>query len=355
MKKLLALALSLALILSMTACGSKTNKTETTPTKSAEPTATPAENSDLTGTPAPTDAPAVRAEVNVAVLKGPTAIGMLKLMDDDEKNLSANDYTFTVAGSADAIVGSVIKGDIPLAAVPCNLASTLWNKTKGGVTMLAINTLGVLYILDTGTSVQTVADLKGKTIYSTGAGTTPEYTLRYLLNSNGIDPDKDVTIVMLSEASEVAAKMATAEGDTIAMLPMPFVISVLSQNKKARIALDVTKEWEAKNDSTVVTGVIIANTKYLEDNKATVDAFLEEYAKSTSFATAQVEETANLAEHFDIFKAAVAKQAIPYCNIVCKTGADMKSAASSYLQILYNANPASVGGELPADSFYYGN
>ena len=356
MKRVIALLLALALVFGATACGTKDNKTnDTAPTQAATPTtaATPTPGDDKPAEPTPTEAPAVRPEVNVAVLKGPTAIGMLKLMDEDEKETSANDYTFTVAGSADAIVGSVIKGDIPIAAVPCNLAATLWNKTSGGVTLLAVNTLGVLYILDTGVSVQSVADLKGKTIYATGAGTTPEYTLRYLLSSNGIDPDKDVSIVLLSEASEVAAKMASADGDTIAMLPMPFVISVLSQNEKARIALDVTKEWEAKNDSTVVTGVIIANSKYLAENKATVDAFLDEYEQSTAFATSNVDDTAALAEHFDIFKAAVAKKAIPYCNIVYKAGDECRAAVNPYLQVLFDANKDSVGGKLPDDTFFY--
>lgn len=360
MKKLFSLLLCLALAVALAGCGSdNTNGTATaTPTTAAAKDATPTDAApttpaDPTATATPTEAPKERAKVSVAVLKGPTAIGMLKLMADDEAETSANDYDFTVAGTADAIVGSVIKGDIPIAAVPCNLAATLWNKTNGGITVAAVNTLGVLYILDTGTSVQSVADLKGKTIYATGAGTTPEYTLRYLLQSNSIDPDKDVNIVMLSEASEVAAKMSSAEGDTIAMLPMPYVISVLKQNENARIALDVTKEWEKSNDSTVVTGVIIVNNNFLNENKETLDAFLDEYALSTAYATEHVEETADLSEHFDIFKAAVAKQAIPYCNIVCKTGSEMKSAVSAYLSVLFEANPASVGGKLPDDGFYY--
>ena len=358
MKRFLSLLLCLALIAALAGCGSNNNSTDAaTPTpansntENATPTAGGDQPSDPTATP--TEAPKERTKVNVAVLKGPTAIGMLKLMADDEAETSANDYNFTVAGAADAIVPSLMSGDIKIAAVPCNLAATLWNKLSGGISIVAVNTLGVLYILDTGTSVQSVADLKGKTIYTTGAGTTPEYTLRYLLSTNGIDPDKDVNIVFLSEASEVAARLAAAEEDMIAMLPMPFVISVLSQNEKARIALDVTAEWEKTNDSTVVTGVIIVTNDFLASNKETVDAFLDEYALSTAYATEHVDETAELAEHFDIFKAAVAKKAIPYCNIVCLTGSEMKTAASAYLSILFDANPASVGGKLPEDSFYY--
>ena len=159
--------------------------------------------------------------------------------------------------------------------------------------------------------------------------------------------------MFLSEASEVAAKMAATEEETIAMLPMPFVFSVMSQNELARIALDVTKEWEKTNDSTVVTGVIIANSKYLSENKEIVDAFLDEYALSTAYATEHIWETGDLSEHFDIFKAEVARKAIPFCNIVCKTGAEMKTAVSAYLNILFEANAASVGGKLPDDRFYY--
>ena len=358
MKKFFSLLLCLSLVLALVGCGSDNKTDNSTPTTAATPTAAASDvtpTGDVTpGTdPTPTEAPKERAKVNVAVLKGPTAIGMLKLMSDDEAGTSANDYDFTIAGAADAIVGSVVKGEIPIAAVPCNLAATLWNKTNGGVSVVAVNTLGVLYILETGNSIQSVADLKGKTIFTTGAGTTPEYTLRYLLSKNNIDPDKDVTIVFLSEASEVAAKMAAGGDDIIAMLPMPFVISVLSQNENARIALDVTKEWEKTDSSTVVTGVIIVNNDFLKNNKETVDAFLDEYALSTAYANEQVEETAALSEHFDIFKAAVAKKAIPYCNIVFKTGDDMKAAVSAYLSVLFDANPASVGGKLPDDSFYY--
>ena len=368
MKKLLSLLLCLALVAAIVGCGSdnKTNNsTDNTVTNTPAETAptdalTPTPGSGETPSATPTEEPIqTLTGVKVAALKGPTAIGMLKLMSDNESGTHAsgsiyvNEYDFTVAGTADEIVGSIVKGDIKIAAVPCNLAATLWNKTKGGVSIVAVNTLGVLYILDTGTSVQSVADLRGKTIYATGAGTTPEYTLRYLLTTNGLNPDKDVNIVFLSEANEVAAKMAAADGDTIAMLPMPYVISVLSQNEKARIALDVTKEWEKTNDSTVVTGVVIVNTEFLKAYKPWVEAFLDEYALSTAYANEHVDETAALSEHFDLFKAAVAKKAIPYCNIVCKTGNEMKSAVSAYLAILHEANAASVGGNLPDDSFYF--
>lgn len=301
----------------------------------------------------PTEVSKEKVDVNIAALKGPTALGMLKIMEDAEAGTTANNYKFTIAGAADEITASIIKGDIPIAAVPCNLASVLYNKSNGGVTMLGINTLGVLYIVETGDTVKTVEDLRGKTIYSTGKGTTPEYTLNWLLKSAGMEPGKDVTVEYKSEATEVAAVLSQTE-NAVAMLPQPYVTTVLMNNEKARIALDVTKEWEALNEgSTVVTGVVVANTKYLTENPEVVNAFLEEYVESAAYTVENVDAAAALSEKFDIFKAPIAKKAIPYCNIVLIEGDEMKSKASAYLKVLFEQNPSSVGGALPEETFFY--
>ena len=214
--------------------------------------------------------------------------------------------------------------------------------------------MGVLYILENGNTIQSIADLKGKTIYTTGKGTTPEYTLRHLLKSAGIDPDNDVVIEFKSEAAEVAQTMMAAGDSAVAMLPQPYVTTLQNNNADIRIALDVTKEWEdiTKDGSTVVTGVIAVNTKYYENNKQTVDKFMEEYQASVSYVNANVEDAANLVEEFDIFKAAVAKKAIPYCNITFITGEECKNKVSKYLTVLFNENAAAVGGKMPDENFY---
>lgn len=296
----------------------------------------------------------VKQDIEVAALKGPTAIGMVKIMDDAKNGNAQNNYNFHIEATADAFTTQLIKGDIQLAALPCNAAATLYNKSNGKIQVLGINTLGVLYILDTGSGVQNVADLKGKTIYSTGKGTTPEYTLRYLLKSAGIDPDNDVNIEFKSEASEVAAVMTQSSEEVVAMLPQPYVTTVLANNSNARIALDVTKEWEklAGSDSTVVTGVVVVNTEYYKNNRQAVDRFVEEYKKSADYVNANVDEAAQLVEDFDIFKAAVAKMAIPACNITFINGSQMKTKISNYLKVLFDENEAAVGGKLPDDGFY---
>ena len=294
-----------------------------------------------------------KQEISIAALKGPTAIGMVQLMEEAEQGNTANTYSFTIAGAADELTAGISNGDIQIAAIPCNLAATLYAKTNGAITLAGINTLGVLYIVETGDSIQTVTDLKGKTIYSTGKGTTPEYTLRQLLLSAGIDPDTDVTIEFKSEATEVAALLSESD-NAVAMLPQPYVTTVMMNNDKVRIALDITKEWEAlHNDSTVVTGVVVVNTEFLKENKEAVDAFLEEYRTSAAYAVNQVEESAVLVEKFGIFKAAVAKKAIPYCNIVLIEGEEMQKKVEAYLSVLYEQNPKTIGGAMPNDDFYY--
>jgi len=294
------------------------------------------------------------ADINIAVMTGPTAIGLTKVMTDQEAGCAANNYNFQVYGTADEISTGLIKGELDVACVPCNLASVLYNKTEGEIVLAAINTLGVLYIVETGTGIQTVEDLRGKTIFSTGQGTTPEFTLRYLLSAAGINPDSDVTIVYKSEAAEVAAALAEAT-DAVAMLPQPYVTAAMNQNSSLRIALSVTEEWEKlAEDSTVVTGVLVARKSFVEENKAAFKKFLEEYEASAAYANEHVEETATQLEHFDIFKAAIAKKAIPYCNVTFVAGEEMKTLASAYLKVLYDQKAGAVGGAMPRDDFYYG-
>ena len=300
-------------------------------------------------------ATASKDSLNVMALKGPTAIGMVKLMEDASQGKTASNYNFTIVGTADEITAKIIKGEVDIAAVPCNLAAVLYNKTNGAITVTNINTLGVLYLVENGTTINSVKDLKGKTIYSTGKGTTPEYTLNYILKANGLDPAKDVTIVYKSESTEVAA-MLDQDKAAIAMLPQPYVTTVLTKNKNLRIALDVSAEWDkAGKGSTgsVVTGVLIVRNEVLKNNKAKVDAFLAEYKKSTEYANTNIADTAKLVEKNNIATATVAEIAIPKCNINYIDGAEMKTKISGYLKVLFDQNAASVGGKLPDDNFYY--
>lgn len=289
------------------------------------------------------------AKVNVASLKGPTSMGLVKLMQDDK---ATGAYGFTVAGTADEIVPLLAKGDVDIALIPCNLASVLWNKTKGGVKAAAVNTLGVLYVVEAGDTVNSIADLKGKTVFSTGKGTTPEYALNHVLKLNGIDPEKDLTIEYKSEATEVAAALSAGTA-SLAMLPQPYVTAVMAQNPNLRVALSLTDEW-AKVDasSRMVTGVVVVRKAFADEHLDLVKSFMEQYAASTAYVNEHPDEAGAWIEELGIAKAEVAAKAIPACNIVCITGDDMKSAVSGYLQALYKADPSSVGGTLPDDSFY---
>ncbi len=337
---LLAAALSVAVF---TGCSDSKDdtKNETTTTSSEETTT--ADNSQKSE----------KIDINMAVLKGPTAIGFIKAWEDSDKNAAANNYKVTAYGAADEISAGMIKGEIDVAAVPCNLASVLYNKTNGEIQVAAINTLGVLYMVTTGEELDSIADLKGKTIYSTGQGTTPEYTLNYILTKNGLTPGTDVTIEYKTEATEIAS-LLSENSDAIAMLPQPYVTTVLLKNENAKIIFDMTEEWSKVSDNaSLVTGVVIVRKEFVEEHKEAFDALMKDYENSASYVNDNVEEAAALVESHDIFAANVAKQAIPYCNITFKTGDEMKTDINAYLTVLHDANPASVGGTLPDNNFFY--
>ena len=350
LKKFFALCLTLALVLSLAACAQK-----------------PAEDPDSGETP---DTPAQEVEApvtaRIAALKGPTAMGLVKLMKDNDELTAAlldsskpyegevgNLYTFTLAGSADEVTPALIKGELDMACVPANLAAVLYNKTEGAVQVLAVNTLGVLYIVENGESVQSLADLKGKTVVAAGKGSTPEYALRYLLSENGIDPDADVTLDWKSEHSECVAALASGQA-SIALLPQPFVTVAQSQVEGLRVALDMSAEWDAlDNGSRLITSVLVARKAFADEHPAALAAFLEDYAASTDYANEHPAEAAVLVEKYGIVKAAVAEKALPQCNLVCITGVDMKVAVGGYLQTLYDLKTEAVGGAMPGDGFYW--
>ncbi|MBE5791033.1 MAG: ABC transporter substrate-binding protein [Clostridiales bacterium] len=295
------------------------------------------------------------APVRVSALMGPTGMGLVKLMKDSE---GGNDYEFTLAASADLITPKFIKGELDVACVPANLASVLYNKTNGGVTVLAVNTLGVLYIVERGNAITSVEDLRGKTVYASGKGATPEYALNYLLTESGINPDTDLNLIYKAEHAECLTALIQDE-NAVAMLPQPFVTVAQTKANDIRIALDMTEEWNKlqegkENPSGMLTGVVVARTEFVQNNPEKVEKLLNDYAASVNFVNENVEEGAKLIGEYGIVAEAVAKVAIPYCKIVCIQGEEMKTLLSGYLNVLAGQNPTAIGGKVPNDDFYYG-
>lgn len=291
-------------------------------------------------------------EVDVAALRGPTSMGLVKLMEESENGLTDNSYSFTLEGAPDAIVPLLVKGDIDAAAIPGNLASVLYNNTKGQIEVIAINTLGVLYIVENGDSIQSVDDLRGRTIYSAGKGSTPEYALQYILSSNGLEVGKDVFIEWKSEHAECVAALK-ADKNGCAMLPQPFAATAMMQDGNIRIALDLNDLWEEQVGSVLITGVTVVRKDFASENPETLQAFMEDYASSVEYVQCDVPGAAALIGKYGIVPEKAALAALPYCRISFITGEEMKEALSEYLSILYDANPKSVGGALPDDGFYY--
>ena len=351
MKKLTSVLLALALALSLAACGGAASGSTASSAASGE-AVSEAASSEEAKELSTTDA------LRIAGLKGPTTMGLVNLLSMEEDGTASMDYDLQLYGAADEIVPLLMKGELDMAAIPANLAATLYQKTEGGIQAVAVNTLGVLYVVEKGgDTVQSMADLAGRTILSTGKGTTPEYVLRYLLTQNGIDPDKDVTIEYYSEATEVTAQMANTE-DAIAVLPQPYVTAAGLQDDTLRVALDLTEEWDeiqAESDapSTLVTGVVVGRTVFVAEHPEAVSAFLEHYRASVEYVNANVDEAAQLVGQYEIVAAEVAQKALPECNIVFIEGVEMKDSLSGYLSVLFEQNPKSVGGALPDDAFYY--
>ena len=309
MKKLLSLlcvlSLSAALLAGCSTAGDA--GTSETPGSSSTP-------SDVTEMADPID-------VNVMALKGPTAMGMVEFMNEaDSGTITDNNYHFNITAATDEVSAALAQGTTDIATVPANLASVLYNNTEGGVQVLAINTLGVLYIVESGDTVHSVEDLRGKTIYASGKGNTPEAALNYVLTQNGIDPSTDVTIEWKSEQAECLSALM-AEENAIAMLPQPFVTTAQAQSENLRVALDLTEEWDAlqadsETPSTLVTGVVVARTAFAEEHPEVVSAFLDRYQESVDYVNSNVEEAAQLVGQYEIVTAEVAQKALPECNIV---------------------------------------
>ncbi|HEY0119515.1 MAG TPA: ABC transporter substrate-binding protein [Cellulomonas sp.] len=331
--------------------------------QTAAPTTTPATSAaaeSTTPAPAPTT-PAERVTMNIASLKGPTTMGLVKLMDDATKGAGKQDYKVTMYGSPDEVVPLVVQGKVDVALIPSNLAAVLYQQTKTdagpAVQVAAINTLGVLQIVENGNTVHTWADLKGKTIYTTGKGTTPEYVLDYLLAKNGLDPAKDVTVAFESEATALGSRV-TANPGTVAVLPQPYVTVVEKQTASVRTVFDLTDEWTKVSDagSQLITGVLVVRTAFVKDHPAAFADFLADYQASTKYTNDDPAGAAALIAAAGIVPAApVAQAAIPASHVTYIAGADMKTALSSYLQVLFTADPKSVGGTMPGDDFYFGS
>ncbi len=297
-----------------------------------------------------------KVTVKVGALKGATTLGLLPLEDKAANGEAGENYEFSMMTAADELLPMMIKGELDIALLPSNVASILYQKTNGGVTVIDINTLGVLYMVSGDSSITGVEDLAGKIIYLTGKGTTPDYVLHYILRGNGMDADSDCTLEYKSEATEVAALLAE-NPDAIGLLPQPFVTAACAQNDALSVILDMNAEWEklqGEDGSRLVTGVTVVRNEFLQEHENAVATFMEEHQASAQSMNSDVENGAKLAAASEIIaKEPIALKAIPKCNITYIDGADMKQALSGYLEVLYEQNPESIGGALPGDDFYY--
>ncbi|MCK8061604.1 MULTISPECIES: ABC transporter substrate-binding protein [unclassified Fusibacter] len=298
--------------------------------------------------------PVQKQELHIGTLKGPTGMGMAYLMDQNETGASAIQYTFDIVGAPDQLIGKIVQGEVQIAAVPTNLAAILNTKTEGKIQLLAVNTLGVLYVVENGDTIQTIDDLKGAEMMSSGKGASPEFVFNYILNENGMTAGDDVIVDYALEHGELAATVAA--GDTkIALLPEPFVTTVLSKNPDLRIALDLTDEWSKTTGGAVLPmGAIVVNKAFAADNPEVIAQFMIEYSESVDFVNSNQTEAGNLISKFDIIPdPLLATKAIDGSSITLITAEDAKDDIIKFFEILKGFNPQSIGGQVPDESFFY--
>lgn len=360
--KILSLLLAAALIFSLASCSRGSTQVSPSPAPEVSPGVSPAPSPEQTPTPTP-DVPepsAAQTGVRLAFLNGPTGVGAAKLLSDIDAGATAGSYTYEVAADNSEIVG-MLSGPAPevdIAAIATNMALNLYNKTDGGVQLLALNTLGVLYVLEReGASINNMADLAGKTVYATGQGANPEYIFSHLLTQNGLDPERDLTIQWVTP-EEVSQAFLSGEADA-ALLPVPAVTALMAKCKAQgldfHVALDLTEQWDRLGTgSTLTMGCLAVRTQFARENPEAVAQFLAEYAASIDYVNTNPEEAAALVtDHGLAPSAAIAQSAIPDCHLVCITGADIQPSIDGYYAVLFQANPAAIGGSLPDDAFYY--
>ena len=339
LKKLLSAALAAALVLSLAACGKKDQPAQSG-SQSASQSGTTSQEVDFSG-----------VKIRVAAMNGPTGMGMARLADQVRNDMLPYECDVTFSGSPDDVRAGLLSGELDVAAVPVNMAAALYNKTGGEILTLAANTLGVLYIVEKGDTVQSMADLAGKKILAAGQGSTPEYVINYLLEKNGLTDSVEVEYV--SEHAEAVTQMAAGGADLI-LVPEPFVTTALSKVEGARVALDLTQEWAKVSDADMVMGCLVVNKAFAEADPQALRHFMTQYAVSADYCTSHPAEAAVFIEEFGIMgSAALAEKAIPNCNIVCVTGQEMVDMVTGMLAVLFDADPKSVGGSLPGEEMFW--
>ena len=331
MKRLLSLTLALILSLALCACAGG----EAEETLVHEDTA-----------------PADFTEIRVAVLNGTTGFGIAPLYSDIQ---SGNDHNMNAKidfyADATLVAPLVIGGSVDIAAVPTNLAATLYNKTKGAIEVLAVNTLGVLYLIENGETVKSLSDLAGKTVYLPGSGSNPEYILKTLLELSGLT-DKVTLDYTYATPDELTAGLASGKA-SLGVLPEPKVTAAMTKNASLKVAVDFSKEWKTLTGTELVQGCIIARKEFINAHPVAVNNFLKAYEGSVNTLNSDPEKAATAVVAAGIAaNENLVKNALPGCNITYLVGNEMENALNEFWDALYAQVPSSVGGALPDEGIF---
>ena len=352
MKKIILVTLAVLMVLAFAACtptdsadtADDTAATSDTTPDTADVTADTNDDADADTNEQADEVSEPAAPITVATLAGPTGMGMVQMMDNAA-------YDISIYTAPDQLSPKIINGEVGIAAIPSNLGAVLYNKLGGGIKVVGVNTMGVLYILENGDTVSSIEDLAGQTIYATGMGATPEYVLKKILAENGLD---DVNIEFMGAHADLANALASGEV-TLALLPEPYVSIVLAQNSDITVKLDINEEWQAifGEDAGIPMGIAVVSDAIAADTAA-MDQFIADYTASVAYVTSDIDTAAeDIAAKGIVASSAVAQSAIPRCGISFITGEACKTILEEYFEVMNAFDPDAIGGALPDDGFYY--
>lgn len=289
--------------------------------------------------------------INIATLRGPTGLGMLKIIDNNETD---NNYRISIFNDPSDAATRLINGEVDIATLPTNMASIIYNKTNGYIKIAAVNTLGMLYILSSNDDINSVMDLKNHTVFISGKGTTPECVLKYILSKNNLEIDKDVIIEYKCEHEELAS-LAIAGKIDVVLLPEPFVTQVINKNSDFKVKISLTDEWGkvVVDNNSLAMGCTAVRKQFIQENPSQFNKFLKEYEDSVEFVNTDIEKAAELSSKYNIMPKEIALSAIPKCNIVFISGREMQNKVNDFLRIIFKFDPKAIGGRIPCEEFYY--
>jgi len=291
-------------------------------------------------------------QIKVVTPAGATAISIVKPMKDTQE-IGGTKVLYEVVPSTDLIVARLTAKEADFAIVPVNLAAQLYRKQMP-YSLTSVVTWGNLFIVSS-EELEGWDAMKGQDIYLMGKGLVPDIVFRTLLKENGLDPDKDVNLIYLSGATELAPNFISGKS-RISMLPEPSLTTVKMKKSDTHVYLDLQEEWKKAfgTDAGYPQAGILVKNDLIKCNPGLVKQYLGILEEGMNWLNENPKDAGAYAEELNLdLPAAVVEKSIPGNNIQHKYISDVKDQLNDFYRVLFDFSPETVGGELPDNGLYY--